>query len=127
MEINGLNGTTLAFVGDALMSLKVREYLVEKGYQRPNDLQKKSVLFVSAKAQANFLMTLIDKEFFNEQELKIIKRGRNARIESMAKNADVATYRLSTGFEAIWGYWYLTNNVERIEEIWEEIKNMEVL
>lgn len=119
MEVQGLNGTTLAFIGDAVMSLKVREHLVNLGYQRPNDLQKKSVKFVSAKAQANFLMALVNSGFFTEAEEVIIKRGRNARIESKAKNADVITYRLSTGFEALWGYLHLTGQNERIEEIWQ--------
>lgn len=118
MEVQGLNGTTLAFIGDAVMSLKVREHLVNLGYQRPNDLQKKSVKFVSAKAQANFLMALMNSGFFTEAEEVIIKRGRNARIDSKAKNADVITYRLSTGFEALWGYLHLTGQNERIEEIW---------
>lgn len=122
MEILGLNGTTLAFIGDAVMSLKVREYLVEQGYQRPNALQKESVKYVSAKAQANFLMKLMEEEFFTDEEKMIIKRGRNARMDSMAKNADVATYRLSTGFEALWGYLYLTKRLERIDEIWGKIK-----
>ncbi|MGL5978475.1 MAG: Mini-ribonuclease 3 [Erysipelotrichaceae bacterium] len=125
MEINGLNGTTLAFIGDAVMSLKVREYLVERGYQRPNDLQKKSVKFVSAKAQANFLTQLQKENFFTEEEEQIIKRGRNSKTESIAKNADVATYRLSTGFEALWGYLYLHNKMWRIDEIWEKVRNFE--
>lgn len=125
MEIQGLNGTTLAFIGDAIMSLKVREYLVELGYQRPNDLQKRSVRYVSAKAQANFLSFLLEEGFFTESEITIIKRGRNSKSDSIAKNADVVTYRMSTGFEALWGYLYLTNQHDRLQELWEKVKMIE--
>ncbi|MGL5541081.1 MAG: Mini-ribonuclease 3 [Erysipelotrichaceae bacterium] len=125
MEVQGLNGTTLAFIGDAIMSLKVREYLVELGYQRPNDLQKRSVRYVSAKAQANFLSFLLEEGFFTESEITIIKRGRNSKSDSIAKNADVVTYRMSTGFEALWGYLYLTNQHDRLQELWEKVKMIE--
>lgn len=121
MEIVPYNGTTLAFIGDAIMSLKVREHLVKLGYQKPNDLQKKSENWVSARAQANFLSILLEREFFNEEEMAIIKRGRNSRTETIAKNADVATYRMATGLEAIWGYYYLAGEVLKMEQLWNEI------
>ena len=121
MEIVPYNGTTLAFIGDAVMTLYIREKLVKQGYQRPNDLQKMTAQYVSAKAQANYLTTLIDQNFFNEEELEIIKRGRNAQTKTIAKNADVITYRLATGFEAIIGYYYLTGNVSKIPKIWEKL------
>ena len=119
MEIVPYNGTTLAFIGDAVMTLYIREKLVKQGYQRPNDLQKMTAQYVSAKAQANYLTALIDQGFFNEDELEIIKRGRNAQTKTIAKNADVITYRLATGFEAIIGYYYLTGNASKIPEMWE--------
>ena len=121
MEIVPYNGTTLAFIGDAIMSLKVREHLIKLGYQKPNDLQRKSEKWVSARAQANFLSALLEKSFFTEEELVIIKRGRNSRTETIAKNADVATYRMATGLEAIWGYYYLSNELLRMEQLWHEI------
>ena len=101
MEIVPYNGTTLAFIGDAVMTLWVRELLVSKGYQKPNDLQKLTSKYVSAKAQAYYLTQLIDKNYFDENELEIIKRGRNAQTKTIAKNADVITYRLATGFEGV--------------------------
>ena len=119
MEIVPYNGTTLAFIGDAVMTLYIREKLVKEGYQRPNDLQKMTSQYVSAKAQANYLTQLMDQEFFNEDELEIIKRGRNAQTKTIAKNADVITYRLATGFEAIIGYYYLMNNEDRLGKMWE--------
>ena len=119
MEIVPYNGTTLAFIGDAVMTLYIREKLVKAGYQRPNDLQKMTSQYVSAKAQANYLTQLMDQGFFNEEELEIIKRGRNAQTKTIAKNADVITYRLATGFEAIIGYYYLMNNEDRLGKMWE--------
>ncbi|MEF9920687.1 MAG: ribonuclease III domain-containing protein [Erysipelotrichaceae bacterium] len=116
------NGTTLAFIGDALMSLKVRVYLVEQGYGRPDILSKKSSTWVSAKAQAMMLEALMELDFFNEDELGIIRRGRNANIGTKAKNADIRTYRLSTGMEALWGYLYLSGQNERLEVLWEAMK-----
>lgn len=121
MEIVPYNGTTLAFIGDAVMTLWVRELLVSKGYQKPNDLQKLTSKYVSAKAQAYYLTQLIDKNYFDENELEIIKRGRNAQTKTIAKNADVITYRLATGFEAIVGYYRLTNQCGKLEKLWNEV------
>ena len=121
MEIVPYNGTTLAFIGDAVMTLYIREKLVKQGYQKPNDLQKMTAQYVSAKAQANYLTKLIDLGFFNEEELEIIKRGRNAQTKTIAKNADVITYRLATGFEAIIGYYYLTGNVSKLPKLWDTL------
>lgn len=121
MEIVPYNGTTLAFIGDAVMTLWVRELLVKRGYQKPNDLQKMTSHYVSAKAQANYLSQLLEQDFFSEEEIEIIKRGRNAQTKTIAKNADVITYRMATGLEAIIGYFYLTEKVERIGKLWDAI------
>lgn len=121
MNIAEYNGTSLAYIGDAVMSLYVREMLLEKGFQKPDVLQKKSVDWVSANAQAYFLMTLKDRGFFTEEEWKIVLRGRNTNISSKAKNATVQTYRLSTGFEALFGYLYLSKQEERLQELWKAI------
>ena len=124
MDAKTINGITLAFIGDAVMSLKVREYLVEQGSQKTDVLQKRSVRWVSAKAQANFLTKLQEQDFFTEAETDIILRGRNANTGTKAKNADMMTYRLSTGFEALWGYLYLSQQNERLEAVWEAMKQL---
>lgn len=118
------NGVTLAFIGDAVMTLKVRDYLVQKGLQKPSVLQKRTAQWVSAKAQANFLKQLDEEGFFTDVEKDIITRGRNCSTATKAKNADVITYRLSTGFEAVWGYLYLEEQHERLEELWNEVKRL---
>lgn len=121
MDVAKYNGTSLAYIGDAVMSLYVREMLLTKGYQKPDVLQKKSVAWVSANAQAYFLMTLKEQEFFTEEEWKIVLRGRNTNISSKAKNATVQTYRLSTGFEALFGYLYLNKQENRLKELWQAV------
>ncbi|NBK96884.1 MAG: ribonuclease III [Clostridia bacterium] len=122
MEIVPYNGNTLAYIGDAVMSLQVRSYLIsEKNLQKPNVLQKESVKFVSAKSQAAFLNKMMEEHVLSEDELAIVKRGRNAKSDSVAKNVDVQTYRIATGLEALWGYLYLSNKQERLDELWKYI------
>lgn len=124
MKINEINGSTLAYLGDAWWSLKVRTYLVEKGYGKADVLQKTSVKFVSAKAQAKFYGWI--EEDLNEMEKEMFHRGRNFKSSSVPKNTDVGIYRISTGFEALIGYLYLEQKWERLEELWTKIKtNME--
>ncbi|MFV0479183.1 MAG: Mini-ribonuclease 3 [Anaerorhabdus sp.] len=122
MKASELSGSTLAYLGDAVWSLLVREYLIEKGYQKPKDLQQKSVFFVSAKAQARFYFHLESINYFAEEETEIFKRGRNFKGDSVPKNTDVATYRTSTGFEAVIGFWYIHDNQKKIKEMWEIIR-----
>lgn len=122
MEIIPYNGNTLAYVGDAVMSLQVRTYLVGvKNIQRPKQFQKESIKFVSAKAQANFLQSMLNDEVLSEKELTVVKRGRNAKSDSVAKNVDVTTYRIATGLEALWGHLYLSDQHDRLEELWQYI------
>lgn len=122
MEIVPYNGNTLAYVGDAVLSLQVRNYLVQvKGIQKPKLLQKESIDFVSAKSQAAFLTRMIEENVLSEEEISIVKRGRNAKSDSVAKNVDVVTYRIATGLEALWGWLYLSDRQDRLEELWQYI------
>ncbi len=122
MKMGEISGSTLAYIGDAVWSLLVREYLVERGYTKAKDLQTKSVKFVSAKAQASFYKKLTELEMLNDEEQYMFKRGRNFRTSTVAKNTDVITYRISTGFEALVGYWHLTKQADRLLEIWQLVK-----
>ena len=124
MNINEYNGTSLAYMGDAIMSMFVREKLLSDGYQKSKVLQKKSEAWVSAKAQAHFVEKLEEQGFFTVDEHAIYMRGRNTHSQSKAKNADVITYRKSTGLEAVFGYLYLTKQTERLEELWQAIKEI---
>ena len=120
MDIKEYNGTSLAYMGDAVMSLLVREMLLAQGWQKSKILQKKSESWVSAKAQAYFLIQLKERAFFSEEEYAIVLRGRNTHSASKAKNADVTTYRL----EALFGWLYLTHQEERLKALWEEIQKI---
>lgn len=117
MEIVTQNATSLAWMGDAIMTCKVREHLLEKGYQKADILQKKSARICSAKGQANILEQLDARDFFNEDEKTILARGRNATIHSKAKNADGKTYLQATALEAVIGYLYLYGHSARLKEL----------
>lgn len=124
MEIKEYNGTSLAYMGDAVMSMYVREYLLSKGYQKSKVLQKMSEQWVSAKAQAVFLNQLEKENFFSDEEWAIVLRGRNTNPKTKAKNADVITYRKATGLEAIFGWLYLTRQEERLNQLWLRIREI---
>jgi Uncharacterized protein conserved in bacteria len=124
MDIKEVSSLALAFVGDAHYSTKVREYLVRSTFERPNRLQRLSTRYVSAKAQASIMSELLNRELLTELEMDIYKRGRNAKSNSVPKNTDVQTYHISTGFEALWGYWYLSGEEKRLEQIWNIIKTI---
>lgn len=113
-----LNGLALAYVGDAAYEVYVRDHLLQKGWTKPNDLHRRATHYVSAKAQAALMhVMLAQPEFLSEEEVTMYKRGRNAKSHTTAKNADVTTYRISTGFEALFGYLHLTKQVARFEEL----------
>lgn len=112
------SGNVLAFIGDAVLSLQVREYMVELGQTRLKTMQETSIKFVSAKAQAEFMNFLLSNDEISENEMIYYKRGRNAKSRSMAKNADMLEYRIATGFEALWGYLHLDDQRERLDELW---------
>ena len=115
--VKEINSLVLAYLGDTIYEDYIREYLILKGIGNVNDLQKESIKYVSAKAQAEILKELMDNNFFTEEELTIIKRARNHKSISHPKNCDIVTYRHATGFEALIGYLKLSGNIKRIEEI----------
>lgn len=124
MDVREFNGTSLAYMGDAVMSLLLREKLLAAGYQKSKVMQQMSEKWVSAKAQANFLEVLENLQFFTDEEWSIAMRGRNTHSKSKAKNADVVTYRKATGLEAVFGWLYLTQQQERLMELWHEIEKI---
>ena len=87
----------LAYLGDAVYELYIREYLINKNISKVNNLQRESINYVSAKAQRKTLENLIDQNLLSEKEKEIITWGRNAK-RRISKNNDIVTYRLSTGF-----------------------------
>lgn len=111
-----INVLALAYLGDSVYEVYVRKYLLDNGISKVDLLQKESVNYVSAKSQSKFLMEMIEKDFFNSEEIDIIKRGRNHKSRK-SKHTDVSTYHNSTGFETLIGYLYISGNIDRIDEI----------
>ncbi|EXJ23787.1 Ribonuclease III family protein [Alkalibacterium sp. AK22] len=112
-----LNGLALAYLGDAIYELRVREHLIQQGQTKPNVLHTQATTYVSAKAQARLIEALLEGNFLTAGEVDIFKRGRNAKSYSKAKNTDAQTYSYSTGFEAVMGYLHLTGQTQRLEEL----------
>lgn len=110
-----LSPVTLAFIGDAVYSLYVRERLVITTSFGTGTLQKLTSAEVSAHGQSGLMEKILPK--LTEEETDIFKRGRNAKKPTKSKNASVAEYNRSTGFEAVLGFLYLTGQYKRIEEI----------
>lgn len=117
MDIDLINVITLAYLGDSIYEVYVREYLINKGIAKVEDLQRESIKYVSAKSQCKILSYLMDNNLLTENELDIVKRGRNYKRNSHPKNTDIITYKMSSGFEAMIGYLYLSNNKDRLDEI----------
>ena len=117
MDIRNINVLVLAYLGDTIYEDYIRKFLIKSGINNVNDLQKEAVNYVSAKNQSKFLMNMIDKDFFSDEEINVIKRARNNTGVSHPKNCDIVTYKYATGLEALIGYLELLNKRERIDEI----------
>lgn len=116
MDVNLINVITLAYLGDAIYEVYVREYLIKQGIAKVEELQKESVKYVSAKNQCKILLYLIDNNLLTDIELDVVRRGRNYKRASHPKNTDIITYKMSSGFEAMIGYLYI-NDKNRLNEI----------
>lgn len=112
----------LAYVGDAVLELYVRLYLVNLGQHRVNVLHKKAIKFVNATAQAALLRALTDT--LTEEELAVAMRGRNAKSGHVPKNTDMIDYRYSTGLETLIGYLFLKGQSARIQKIFDLLRQM---
>lgn len=121
MNTNTINIQLLALLGDAIYSLYVREELLKHNVLNMASFQSKMTKYVSAKGQVEELNKLIEKNILTEEELEVVKRGRNNKKESHPKNTNIITYKLSTGFEALLGSLYI-DNIERLKEILSKIE-----
>lgn len=114
-DIKTYSPLTLAFMGDSIFDLIIRTSVVESGNAPVNKLHKRASKLVQASAQADLYHMIKDQ--LTEEELAIFKRGRNAKSFTTAKNAGVVEYRTATGLEALMGYLYLTDQMERLMEL----------
>lgn len=118
---NELSPLTLAFIGDTVFDLLVRESLICQANRPANDLHNLAVQKVKASAQAGFVEKLLPH--LTEKEVSVYKRGRNAKSGHLPKNASQSDYHMATGFESLIGYLYFSDEIERIKELFYIIEN----
>lgn len=112
VDVRAYSPLTLAYIGDAVYDLVIRTVVVERANRAANELHKRAVKFVQAGTQAVMVTAL--QEILTEDELAVFKRGRNAKSNTSAKNASITDYRKATGFEALIGFLYLTDQTDRL-------------
>lgn len=120
-EVNAkqLSPLNLAFIGDCIYEILVRETLVTDANRPVNDLHRESVKYVSAKAQTEAFEKI--KDMLTDEETAVYKRGRNAKVGHSPKSATEGEYHCATGVEALFGYLYLTEQTDRIKELFSVI------
>ncbi|WP_246428020.1 Mini-ribonuclease 3 [Paenibacillus phyllosphaerae] len=112
---NLLNPVVLAYMGDAVFELLVRQYLIAQPNHKPHHLHKQATQFVSAKAQR----MLLEKwtPLLTEEEADVVRRGRNTKSGTPPKNANVADYRQATALECLVGFLYYGKRIDRLQEL----------
>lgn len=115
MNLEEYDEKTLAYIGDAVYELYIREHIMKNSKLQVNKLHKQAIKYVSAKSQANIVQHI--DTILTEEEKAVIKRGRNKVANTIPKNTDVVTYKIATGFESLIGYLYIKKELKRLEEI----------
>ena len=110
-DIRTYSPLTLAYIGDAVFDIIVRSVLVNKGNTAVNKLHKRTSDIVKAPSQSAIVKAIMDD--LTEEESDVYRRGRNSKPHTKAKNATTMDYLEATGFEAVLGYLYLLNDMDR--------------
>jgi len=118
MNVKAINTTTLAFMGDAVYEVYIRKKVIGSGQPGADKLHKMAVRYVKADAQAKAIKGMFEN--LSPAEQSLAKRARNRKSATKAKNTDIITYKWATAFEALVGYLYLTDEIDRMEEIIKE-------
>lgn len=114
-DIKTIPTLNLAFIGDGVFDLLVREHLVLSGNDHVGELNKAKVEMVNCKSQAGFANLIMPE--LTEEELDVYKRGRNTKVNSASRHSTLSDYHAATGLEALFGYLYLKGDNERIKEL----------
>lgn len=122
-SIKQMNTTALAYMGDAVYEVYVRKHVMQQGAVYVDKLHKMGVNYVKAASQAKAIKGIFDSLTLEEQSL--VKRAKNRKVITKAKNADIFDYKWATAFEALIGYLYLCDEYQRMEEI--ILKGMEII
>ena len=109
-----VSSLALAYLGDAVLEIHIRDYVIRMGKTKIDQLHRSAVRFVNAKAQSKVYDSI--QGMLNEDELVIIRKGRNAK-KNIPKNVEMVDYRKSTGVEALLGYLFLKGDNDRIDEL----------
>lgn len=117
-DIRGYSPLTLAYIGDAVYDLIIRTMVVEQANRPARELHRITVKYVKAEAQSRIVQVLA--EGFTQEEMDVYRRGKNAKPATKAKNAELSDYLKATGFEALLGYLYLTDDMPRVLELVEK-------
>ena len=112
------NVLSLAYLGDSVFTLMVRNFLIKTYEFKPNMLNKKANSVVCARTQAEIMKEL--KLSLDEDEMDIVMRARNSHTNNKAKNSTLEEYNLATQFEALVGYWYLNNSEEKLSNMFSK-------
>lgn len=118
-DLRQISPLTLSFIGDSVYDLMVREYVISLANRPVGQLNKRKVNVVNCKFQAECAEIL--EPHLTEEETVIYKRGRNANVHSVPKNANKQDYHTATGFEAVFGYLYLKKDIARLRELFDLI------
>ena len=115
MNINEISTDALAYLGDSVIELKVREYLISLGYSSSRHLNSESLKYVKASAQSQAMRNIMP--LLSDAEALVYKRGRNKQTANVPKSATVSEYRSATGMEVLFGYLYLCGLNSRIDTL----------
>ena len=116
VDIRTYSPLTFAYIGDAVYEIIMRTIVVDTGQRAVEELHRHTIKLVCAQTQAAMAEALYD-DFMTEEEQAIYRRGKNAKINSPAKNASLADYKKATGLEAVCGYLFLGGRSERAIEL----------
>lgn len=122
MDIRELSTEALAYLGDSVLEIRVREKLVRDGIGHSGELNRASLAFVKASEQAAAMRRIIPH--LTEEESLVFKRGRNMSGGNVPKSATVSEYRAATGMEVLFGYLHYAGRQERIDELFEIAYNL---
>lgn len=118
-EIRGLSSLALAHLGDAVYELMVRLFLCSSRGKTGGGLHHAAVALVNAHAQAEAAQRILP--LLTEEETAVFRRGRNAKVNSVPKHAEIGDYHSATGLEALFGWLYLLERKERLNELFAVI------
>jgi len=115
VEVRSYSPVALAYMGDSVYEMVIRTWVMNKGNRAAAKMHKATKDFVNAYTQSDFYYSV--QPYLSEEEMDVMRRGRNAKVGRAPKNTKLSTYKHATGFEALIGYLYLENKWDRLLEL----------